>query len=352
MKRTSSSPLFITVVGIIATAGFGCAPAKWTELNRAAPNSDSTSGSPVSAPSGQTAVESFLQDGAANKVDILIINDNSASMDPEQRKMSARFASFVSELKGIDYRIAMTTTDIESRKWNQGGRIMPWFGTTARVLTPSTVGADQKFQKSIERAETIDCQERNDCPSGNEQPLRALELAMDQHASANKDLFRPGVDFVTVILSDEDEMSDAPAKATHAADVVSHFSAIFGTTKRFAVHSLVIVPGDIACKTAQAAQIESGGAAYYGTRATELSLLTGGTVHSICDVDYAKDLQSISSEVRKLVSTFELRNAPKKDSVQVSFTPAFKTNWLLNDNKIVFDHAPPAGTTIEVTYRY
>jgi hypothetical protein len=350
MENKLSVVIFASLIGLIATVVVGCAPAKWKELSGDFPNT--TSGSPVSAPSGQTATEHFVQDEAANKVDILIINDNSASMDPEQRKMSERFASFVSELRGIDYRIAMTTTDIESPKWNQGGRILPWIDSSTRVLTPLTADADTKFRKTVARSETIGCQSRNDCPSGNEQPLRALELAMDQYTTANKDFFRPGVDLVAVVLSDEDEMSDAPAKATRATDVVSHFAQVFGKTKRFAVHGLIIEPGDAACKRVQAAQVASNGSASYGRRVAELASLTGGTVNSICDGDYAKDLQSISSEVRKLVSTFELHDAPREGSITVTFNPAFVSKWTTEGSKIIFDPAPPAGTEIEITYKY
>jgi hypothetical protein len=273
-------------------------------------------------------------------------------MDPEQRKMSERFASFISELEGIDYRIAMTTTDVESPNWNQGGRILTWSGTSSGVLTSTTKDAEKKFRKTVARPETIGCQKRNDCPSGNEQPLRALELAIDQHATANKDFFRDGVDLVTVVLSDEDEMSNSPPQATSAADVISHFASVFGTTKRLEVHGLIVEPGDVACRDLQNAQIPGGNAAYYGTHVSELASLTGGTVNSICDEDYSKDLQAISSEVRRLVSTFELHHVPKDNSVIVTFIPAFTTKWTVEGNKIFFNPAPPAGTKFDISYKY
>jgi hypothetical protein len=348
MQRRNNA---LFVLGVLVLVSAACAPAKWKELSGVLPGG--SLGSPVQAPSTQAATETFTQDEAANKVDILIVNDNSASMDPEQRKMSERFNSFVSELRGIDYQIAMTTTDVESVKWNQGGRILPWNGLSSRVLTPSTPRAEQIFRDTVARPETIDCQKRNDCPSGNEQPLKAIELAMDQAQAANKAFFRAGVDFVAVILSDEDEMSDGISPKTTSPDhVVKHFDDIFGSSKRFAVHSLVIVPGDTTCKAEQAAQPAAIKMAYYGTHAAALSSLTGGTVNSICDADYARDLQSISKEVRKLVSSFELREAPALDSVTVTFEPAFKTTWSIEGRRIIFDPAPPAGTQIEVKYRY
>lgn len=327
-----------------------CAPAKWAEQNV-----DGNSGQQLPGGGGQAgkpAADTFVQDSNANKVDILIINDNSASMDEEQQKMSTRFNSFVSDLKGLDYRIAMTTTDIDSPKYGLSGRIVTWADTAAKVLTPSTPNAEAKFKKTIVRTETIGCTLRDDCPSKDEQPLKAIELAVDQSKTANKEFFREGVDFVAVVLSDEDELSTAPSNATTAAYVVDHFKNLFGDTKRFAVHGLIVVPNDKVCLRAQSLQGPEGSKAAYGTRVASLAGLTKGSVNSICDADYAKDLASISSEVRKLVSSFELRGTPVTDSVRVALTPTFQTTWTTEGNRLIFTPAPPAGTKIEVTYSY
>lgn len=340
--------VFVSAAGLV----IGCAPAKWKESTSPSPNS--SSGNPVNAPSSQRAQETFEQNANANKVDILIVNDNSASMDPEQRKMGQRFNSFISELDGVDYQIAMTTTDLDSKNWNQDGRILPWIGAkVGRVLTPSTPNAAQIFAQTVSRPETIDCTERKDCPSGNEQPLKALERSMDQAETSNSVFYRSGVDLVVVILSDEDEMSTAPAGATTAEHVVRHFRDVFGSAKRLAVHGLVILPGDTKCLKEQASQPAAQGyAASYGTRVASLASLTGGTVNSICDADYARDLRSISSEVRKLISSFDLREMPVENSISVTLTPAFKTTWKIEGSRLVFNPAPPAGTKIEVRYQY
>ena len=338
---------------LVCAAAIGCAPARWAEQSANGANNQSGGGSgggPVTSPKKTT--EEFQQDANANKVDILIVNDNSASMDEEQQKMSMRFTSFVSDLKGLDYRIAMTTTDLDSPKYNLGGRIVAWSGTTAKVLTPLTADADLKFKNTIKRAETIGCAKRNDCPSKNEQPLRAIELAVDQATTANKELFRDGVDFVAVVLSDEDELSNAPVGATTAAHVIQHFKTAFNETKRLEVHGLVVMPGDDACLQLQSHQGPVGSKSSYATRVADLSVLTKGSLHSICDADYAKDLSAISTQVRKLVSSFELKETPSPNSLSVVLTPTYKTKWTSESNRLIFNPAPPAGTKIEVTYSF
>ena len=56
------------------------------------------------------------------KVDILIVNDNSASMSFEQARLAPRFANFIGDLdsRNIDYRIGMTTTDVSGTGPLQG----------------------------------------------------------------------------------------------------------------------------------------------------------------------------------------------------------------------------------------
>ena len=146
---------------------------------------------PIPPPPPQKASEYFDQDEFANKIDILIVNDNSYSMYGEQTKMAERFPSFVSALGDLDYQIAMTTTDLDSVKHNKKGAIMPWDGTGSNVLTKKTKDAEKAFKKTVKRQETIDCSsKREDCPSGNEQPLRAMMLAMDSRFDMNTGFFR------------------------------------------------------------------------------------------------------------------------------------------------------------------
>lgn len=336
-----------------------CAPAKWTENPGSSPNSNSGNPDPInpaprpSATPAVKAIERFEQDQNANKVDILIVNDNSSSMEEEQKKMAERFGSFVGAIRTIDYRIAMTTTDLQSAKWNQNGRIMEWTGTGSKILTPFTPNAEGAFRATVKRNETIGCRQRSggrDCPSGNEEPLRATLLAIDQRATANKDLFRAGVDFVLIVLSDEDELSDGPVTATKPLEVTEGFEAAFGRTKRFAAHGIIVQPGDQACKTEQEKQIKEPGGAFFGTHVAELATMTNGTTSSICAPDYAKNLSAIGDQVRKLVSSFELQQEPVAGSVEVALTPDEKIPFTVEGKRVIFSRPPAAGTRVEVSY--
>lgn len=344
--------VLVLMVGLLTA----CTPAQFEELPSAAPGKASVpTPTPAATPlPGKTVTEVFTQDDSANKVDILVVNDNSYSMEVEQTKMAERFPSFVSALGDLDYQISMTTTDIDSKdsRLNLGGRAVNWAGTTSKVLTPATLNASDVFKNTIRRSETIGCVKRGDCPSGNEQPLKASMLAMDQRFTENAGIFRDNVDLAIVVLSDEDELSDAPVAATHAKDVVDRFQAHFGRSKSVRAFGIVIQTGDDKCLKSQMKQTASGNGAHVATRVEDLTKLTGGSTNSICDADYSKSLTDISKSVRRLVGTFALSSAPKGGSVKVVLTPApvKPIAWKIEGQSLIFEAPPAAGTRVEVIY--
>jgi hypothetical protein len=301
----------------------------------------------------QKAMESFYQDDSANKVDILVIADNSQSMDAEQSKMSQRFSSFTSAIRDIDYQIGVTTTDLSGGRFSSNGNLVDYEGTRLKILTPSTPNAAELFRQTVARKETVGCAYREvdpECPSTNEEPLRAIMTAMDKRFSSNVGFFRDKVDFVVVVLSDEDEQSTGPAAATKPQEVIRHFQATFGQSKRLAVHGIIIKPGDSACRSQQRGQLLFGAGGEYGTHVNELAGLTGGTVQSICDADYSSSLSTISQSVRKLVGSFELQAEPAAGSLSVRLTPDRAINYRIEGKRVIFDTPPPAGTRIDISY--
>jgi hypothetical protein len=311
---------------------------------------------PTPAPQRPTVgkSDSFTQDESANKVDILIVDDNSYSMEVEQKKMGERFPSFVSALGDLDYHIAVTTTDVDSAssKLNLSGRVVDWSGTTSKLLSPQTPKASDVFKNTIKRSETIGCVPRGDCPSGNEQPLKATIMAMEQRLKDNAGVFRDNVDLAVVVLSDEDELSNGPANATKPQEVIDAFKAQFGDSKRLRVFGIVVQSGDLVCRALQLAQTEGGNGAFYATHVEELAKLTGGSTNSICDLDYSKSLSDISKSVRRLVGTFELSDVPVAGSLKVTLTPqpSKPISYHVEGKNLIFDNPPPAGTKIDVAY--
>lgn len=306
-------------------------------------------------PGSQTANGSdiFFQTPRNNMVDILFIDDNSGSMEEEQRLLGQRFSSFISGLSTLDWQIGITTTDVSNGKYGLKGKILELAGRPGeKILKATTPNADTVFANTIQRPETLSCSTGtfDDCPSGVEQPLYASILAMEKRNSDNRGFFRDGADLAIVILSDEDEMSNGPSSATKPKDVVDKFKSLWGREKRFSVFGIIIEPGDQTCLDEQVNQ--SGNTGYFGIFAHTLTRMTGGVTGSICERDYSSTLENIGEKVLELSNSFELAHTPINGSVRVTLTPAQNTPWSVRGNKLMFNQAPQPNTRIDVTYQY
>ena len=321
-----------------------CSPAKFREVNVSSITSLSAEGA-----NEAKVVDTFEQGVGANKVDILIINDNSASMDQEQLKVGQRFSSFISEISDLDYQIAMTTTDLDSQYYDLDGEIMTWAGAGTKILTPQTPNQSQVFLQNVERFETSNCLATGKCPSGNEQPLGAMVRAFQHRNDANKNFFRDQAPLAIFVISDEDEMSDGKS-GTKATQVLSAFQQEFGMAKRLAVYGIIVQPGDDDCRDEQRSQQGASGQGYFGTHVDQLSALTGGKTLSICSTDYSAGLAQISHEFRSLATSYELSQMPVDGNVEVIFTPAQNIRYSVQGRTLTLETPAPYGTKIEVRY--
>ena len=120
-----------------------------------------------------THTETFDQ-AAASKIDLLWVIDNSGSMADKQQKVAASLARFIDVFArgAIDYRIAVTTTDVFATRPGSHGT---FFGTPP-LIRPTDDDPLAEFQQNI-KVGTLG--------SGDEQGLAAAKLALDQVASAN-----------------------------------------------------------------------------------------------------------------------------------------------------------------------
>lgn len=288
----------------------------------------------------------FNENDTRAKVDILFVVDNSASMAEEQAKLSTKLTSFIRSLARIDWQIGITTTDISTGPYGLRGSLAPLKGTNnARFITKSTPNYEQVFANNVVRDELINCNEPTiPCPSADERPLEALSLAIGKRATDNAGFFRTDADFVTVVLSDEDEASNGSG-AISPSTVVSNFKAAFGK-KSMTGFGIIVKPGDSAC---YALQTQTGGT--YGSVAAAFANLTGGVTGSICDEDYGPTLAGIGTRVRELVSSINLRKMPRPDTIQLKIKPFDPDlTWEIDGQTIRFNRPPKVGTTITVLY--
>jgi hypothetical protein len=157
-------------------------------------------------------------------------------------------------------------------------------------------------------------------------------------------------------LSDEDENGNRPAGATTPDEVRSEFHRIWGLTeKQLLVYGIVIKPGDADCLDKQKYEYTprwlGGGESSYGTAVAELVTQTGGQLGSICDGDFAQSLTEMGRNINSTLTRIDLKATPKKDSVEIQFTPeANRVPFTVQNRTVIFARAVAPGTELRIRY--
>jgi|GEM_PF-1140766 hypothetical protein len=277
---------------------------------------------------------------AENKVDVLFVIDNSASMQYEQKSMAARMSNFMKQIDGLDYKIAVTTTDPTNSTYGDG-RFVKLAGLSNQYVITPAMGL-QSAQKVL--GDTL---QRSETGSASEQGIyvtyRAIERSVSSTASANKDFFRDGASLAVVLISDEDESAKADK------NIPENLVALVKKTwsgKNFAFHSVITRSDDKICKQTYGAT--------YGKVYEKMSALTGlGTVGGaiigdVCATDYGSQLSGMGQSVQEMTKFITLTCAPQGDarsSVQVKLNgAAYSGSYEVQGAKIIFDQNLPVGS--------
>lgn len=254
------------------------------------------------------------------KVDILMVIDNSGSMAYEQRNMAQRTSNLLAVIRGLDWRIGVTTTDARSANPLGDGRLLPFKGYSNTTYVITSGMPEAEAQRNL--ADTL---QRKETGSGSEQGIfatyRALERSLDT-TDVNSQLIRPNAQFASVVITDEDESANGPKNDPH--NLIKFITETFDGSKNFSFHSIIHKPGDKDCR-------EGAG---YGNRYKTLSDLTGGVIGSVCEQDYSQQVEGIANGIRNLLKTLTLECEPvvdrgieiKKDGV--AFNEAYAVEGL------------------------
>lgn len=336
------------------------------------------------------------------KVDILIVDDNSASMSFEQKNLANRFAGFVNQLENAsaDYRIGITTTDISSdvsgvagnpfRKINangafQDGKLIP-FGPGVSFLTKDSASSQlervQLFNKTIVRPETAECEQfiaswiasgkgttnsnytqsyLENCPSGDERGIFAANLTVKNNPN---NFIREDANLAVVFLSDEDVRSGLYRTSGYAltADdqpntLIENIKSKYGTGKNVRVHSIVVK--DSSCLAAQSNQklgtpevAATAGFVSGSIGRAYLKFPENGWGQSvdICSLNYPTSLGSISTSIIDQINSAPVACENPID-LQVTLTPSDSSiSWTIDGKNVRFSTLLPFGTTARLNY--
>ncbi len=375
MKALTRITLFSFAVGLYV----GCSPVKF-DLDESKCNDI-----------GQNCV---VQDGfysigpstitvGGGKVDILIVNDNSASMSFEQKRLAPRFANFIQDLdnRKVDYRIAMTTTDISK---SRGGKLI-YFDANTAYLTPQHGNRQSLFNTAIQRSETRVCENfiadylrangkaamntaaysqkyDENCPSGDERGIYAANMIVNGNPSG---FIRPDAHLSIIFLSDEDVRSGLYGQAGYSLDtldypgtLVATVNSKFGSDKYNSLSVHAIVVKDQACLDTQNNQVLGDNPNYdtagivtgsIGTKYLEFVTAGWGRSANICSEDYTSELGQIRADITEKIQDIMLACAEPKDLVVT--VSGQSVGHRVEGKLLKFNSALATGTSVTLSYK-
>jgi len=234
------------------------------------------------------------------KWDILFVIDNSGSMAYEQKNMAERTRNFLSVLRGLDWQIAITTTDPGTKPVGGDGKFLELTGRKGEFLLNSNMG-EANAQKLLS-----DTLQRPEIGSGNEQGIRSTYRVVERSltgGSTHAQFFRSGAHFAVVLISDEDESANTTKNDPQS--LLNFISSTYSGQKNFLFNSIITIPGDTACR-------KTYGYAY-GERYKIMSELTGGVIGSVCASDYASQVTGVAERIRSMAQAFTLNCVPVQE---------------------------------------
>jgi hypothetical protein len=297
----------------------------------------------------------------AGEVDVLLVVDNSGSMQPYQDLLSENFNAFLTYfIEGnVDYHIGVVTTSMEPPAYFAGSGCtqddidaVPLGGHLkgGTWITPETDDGDALFRELVEVGT---------CGSGYEMGLESAYAALTSPLidDENEGFIREDAYLSVIFVSDEQDASPWPVD-----DYVNGFRDVKGQRDRDSFNASALVVADLEdCSTRQVAS-----GAHPGTRYLDVATQTDGVVGNICADDFGVIVEELSLASSRLTDTFYLNEDPDPTSIVVGVDDAIidcaDGVWTFarvpdgpeGRPAIVFarDQLPPPNSKINVQYNY
>lgn len=290
---------------------------------------------------GQEQSETFVQN-ATSPLDIVMVVDNSGSMEEEQVNLSSKLANLLSAVEATDWRIGITSTDLADggliRRINKGdNNVQTVFSDTINGLGTNGSGHEM----------------------GIAQAAHAVQGGIEGRRGVTP-WIRGNSGLAILIVSDEDNCSGeggvyfcGPARSgfsfnqingmqnkSYLLDYLQGVRQFKQTTR---VYGIINTPQS----SCPGLPLNTVSAIYGDTIRT-----TGGLSGSICDQSYEATLKEISKDfVAVLNVDYTLTDAPNAGTVKVTVNGQdFSGKFTVNGKTIKFDQVPPEGAKIAVNY--
>jgi hypothetical protein len=290
--------------------------------------------------------EEYLVGEAVKNVDIVVVIDNSSSMEKEQKEMGKRFGDFISSLSGLNWRLGIITTNAEDNNQYAGGRLLDFNRKTPNLDPQFVISSEDNEPEKLFKNSIRVTEGGNDTEEG----IYALRKFLDREDSQ---MLRDEAHFASIIISDEDEKSRGRNLRSHnkPENLVEAIRSKYKGKKIYSNHSIIYKPGDDKCGRK--------GGKYEGFTYNALSEMTDGIVGSICEPNYTNQLLSIGDRIQETAFSVALKCIPRdtdgdgKPDIKVRYFPEPKDpiQEKLRKDKLVLVPYPEKGTKLHLVYR-
>ena len=219
--------------------------------------------------------------------DILFVVDNSGSMSDDQSKLASSFSSFINWVVSaqVDYRIAVTTTDVDA-----GGEQGAFQGSP-KILDVTTPNIEAAFSANVQVGDT---------GSGSEKGLEGSRLALSEPmlSGANAGFLRSEARLYIVYVSDESDQS-----SDNVSTYKSFFTSLKGGDPDKVFYGAIAGPPPLGCFNAY-------GNASSAPRYHDITTSTSGLFDSLCQQNFGPTLENLAFEVTASEGEFFLNEVP------------------------------------------
>jgi hypothetical protein len=236
-----------------------------------------------------------------NKVDVLIMVDNSLSMDLYQSRLAAQASGMIDALNSyaMDYHIAVVTSD--SISGGNGGKFL---GSSPKFLTASSPNLKSQLQARI-----------NAGTDGHdvEQGMASIKKSLSANylAGEGAGFLRSDALLAVIALTSEDDNSSGSVN-----DDIAFFETLKpgkNSKQNWVLNFIGVDSLDSACSSST-----TSGYKEPGLRWLALANHTGGKIESICESTLAMASENIRSRIVEIMTDFVLDRVPIIDSITVS----------------------------------
>lgn len=357
------------------------------EFNNAPSGPCAAADSCVVDPNGETLSKRLVVPYPNTKVDLLFVVDNSRTMTDEQTKIAQRLSGFINSISGLDWRIAVTTTDNKPGSEDyRDAKLVPFLSSNSGssysyakdgsnnniyVLTKNVSNYTTLFQNTVYRPESYQCSVNPSlCPSFVSGDERGIYSSIRNIQANARSFMRADAQLHVVIISDEDERSNGGGYSGMAIEAGKDrpedlLNVLRALNRRTRVHSIVAIPSSFAysnfdfnaCVGSQINNVSS--QEYAGCHYLKSSVDSGGIVGNKNVSDYTSILSAIGSDIQDTsISRFSFNCVPSEIEVEAVPGKPYPNNLtnpqMLSSNGesyIDFSPALTAGTEMMITWK-